>query len=130
MADDPHLSTLLVDQRAVDTARVTAALRGRIAIDANGGGLVVDHGFHSLRVDQKIVALLLGRIAEELLDRAADDRMALKEIIELSGLPRGSAAPVIRRLLVDRRLVAQDADKRYYIPRPKVLLAVEELGHE
>ncbi len=127
MTSDPHLSTLLVDQEAVDTERVTAALKGRLGIDAASGGLVVDQGFHPLKVDQKIVALLLGRIAQHLLGRADDDAMALKDIIDFSGLPRGSAAPGARRLL-SSRLVTQGADKRYAIPRSKVLLAVEELA--
>ncbi len=87
----------------------------------------MDKGFDSLKVDQKIVALLLGRIAQQLLGKADDDGMALKELIDFSGLPRGSAAPGVRRLL-GTRLVAQGVDKRYSIPRSKVLLAVGELA--
>lgn len=130
MAMDPHLEKLVVDRDRVDTERVGAALLGRVSIDGMTGMLGPEAGFDGLKVEAKVLALLLGRLAAHLIGKASDDRLSLKELVEASGLPRGSAAPAARRLLKERKLVAQDSDQRYFVPRSRVLAALQEVTGE
>ena len=122
--DDPFLQALLVDQDAVDTQLLSSALTGRIGIGAKDGGIVLGERFGIGTNDDRVLLVLLGRLAAAIMEVQPDEHLSVKELVDISGLPRGSVAPSVRRLL-DARLVAQAGDKRYSVPRSKVRQAVE-----
>jgi hypothetical protein len=121
---DEHLVKLFVDQDRVDTERLANALVGKVGIDSRSGGLVLDVGFGQLKNDAKVLTLLLGRLAAHLAGVQPDDRLPVKALVELSGLPRGSVAPAVRRLY-EARVVGQSVDKQYFVPRSQVIRALE-----
>ena len=129
MARDPHLQELLTDQDAVDTERVVAALKGKVGIDSTSGALVLDTGFDDLSAEGKVLCTLLGRLAAVLLDLQQEEAMAPKEVIQASGVPGGTVHPTLKRLR-EKRLVAQDETKRYFVPRNKILPVVEVIGSD
>ena len=118
------LEILLVDQNKVDTARLSEAIRGSVGIDSTSGEVVLADGFGMLSAKNKLLVVLLGRLASTLLGRRQDDRASVADLTALTGMPAGTVGPAIRKLKTDR-LVDQDPDKRYFVPRVKVIAACD-----
>ena len=119
---DP-LRELLVDASKVDRQAIADALRERIAIDPNSGRLVLLPGYQTLDARRKVLAILLARKASVLLEVVDTEAVANKEIVGLSGLASGTAAPSVRSLK-ELRLVDQDERKAYFIPNARLLDAI------
>lgn len=130
MEQDEHLTSLLVDQSLLDTKLLAESLRDRVGIDTHTGDVAIGPSFNELNNEQRVTAVLLGRLAANLLGRRDSSAATLKEVADLSGMPSGSVAPAARALATKRRLALQDDEKRYYIPRPKVMDACRFLAPE
>ena len=123
---DP-LNDLLLDVQEVDRARLAAALKGILGIDAESGRIVMKPGFGSLNTRQKIVAYLLGRKAAGLLGKSEAEVAPFKTIQADTGMPPGTVGPKVRELH-DSRIISQTNKKEYYIDQNQVLAAIEEIG--
>ena len=124
--DANPLEALLTDAVAVDTERLAGALKGYFGIDSKNGQPVQGDNYADLTSDRKMLGLMLAREAAVLLGRADESPLAAKEFIELSGLPEGTVYPALRSL-AKANLAQQDDEKRYFVPRHRILAAVEAL---
>ncbi|TMB94862.1 MAG: hypothetical protein E6J42_11175 [Chloroflexi bacterium] len=122
MNDDP-LAALIVDGAEVDRVALASALMGRVAIDRATGRFVMDDGYDRLDAKRKLLILLLAQKAALLLGLGETDRLAYRDIVRMSGLREGTAAPGLRGLK-DDRLADQDANKAYYVPNATLRRAV------
>ena len=122
---DP-LRELLVDAVKVDRQAIADALKERVAIDPNSGRLLLLRGYQGLESRRKVLCILLARKAAVLLEVSDSEVLANKEIMQLSGLAAGTAAPAVRGLK-ELRLVDQDENRSYFVPNPRLLDAIEFL---
>ncbi len=125
---DPHLTSLLVDADNVDTQRLAQALRGRVGINSANGEPVIQDGYRGLSAEQKVMLLLLARLAASLLGRTDTEALSVKDVVAKSGLPSGTVAPALRKLATTRRLVVQDDKKAYLVARSRLLDALDFVG--
>lgn len=129
MADHSELSSLLVDRDRVDEARLAAALRDLVHIDQATGSLVKTEAFEKLKSREKLLSLLLGRKAAEILELVTDLPVSAKELTEVSGLPKGTVHPALRDLKLSRT-VSQDEEGRYFVAPGQVLAAIKSLPQD
>ncbi len=112
-ADDP-LSELLVEGDEVDRQALARALKGRVAIDRKTGRFLMDDGYANLDAKRKLLVVLLAAKASALLGVSDSEAISYKQIVSLSGLPGGTAAPGLKGLK-EARLVDQNEAKAYYV---------------
>ena len=124
--DDP-LTELLVDASEVDKRAIADALKGKLAIDAKTGRLLLISGFNALDSRKKLIAVLLGRKAAHLLGLIDPEGISNKDIAGATGLPPGTVAPSLKSLR-ELRLVGQDTEKGYLIPNPQLGAAITFLA--
>jgi hypothetical protein len=122
-AEDP-LRDLLVDATTVDRDAIGSVLKGRIGIDSSSGRPVLSPRYNELDARRKVLSVLLARKAAHLLNLADNEPLTNKEVVELSGLPPGTAAPSLKSLK-ELRLVSQDGTKAYYVPNTQLNSAIE-----
>jgi len=125
---DP-LRELLVDARDIDRRAIASTLRNRIAVDSMSGRLHLGDEFTSLKSKEKLLLLLLGQKVARLLEVSERETLSFGEIVEISGLPRGTAAPTLKDLKA-RRLVDQAVGKAYFVPDAQVTRAIRVLERQ
>lgn len=74
----------------------------------------------------KVLAVLLAAKAAHLLGVRDSELMPTQEVVATSGLPRGTVAPKLKELR-ESLLVAQSADRAYYVPNALLQRVVQEL---
>ena len=116
--DDP-LRSLLVDAAEVDRQAIAEVLAGRVAIDGKTGRTVLAPGYATLDSARKVLTILVARKAAHLLDLIESEATSNTEIVRLSGLPPGTAAPNLKRFR-ELHLVGQDDKKAYYVPNAQL----------
>ena len=118
--EDPHLARLLVDGNEIDTATLSGALEGIAGIDRASGDPVLLPGYDLLNAQQKLVALNMAVLAAHLLGLRPGSATAVADLVRMSGLARGTVAPTLRVLVTERRLLAQDEDRRYQLNQARL----------
>ena len=106
MTNDDPLAELLVDADSIDKQALADVLKKRVAIDSKSGRLVPAEEYPSLGSRRKVLAMVLARKAAHLLRVVDSHGLSNKEIVEVTGLPRGTAAPSLKDLR-EGRYVAQ-----------------------
>ena len=122
---DP-LRELLVDAREIDRRSIATTLKNRIAVDSVSGRLHLGNEFDALKSKDKLLLILLGQKVARLLEVSDRETLSFGEIVEISGLPRGTAAPTLKDLKA-RRLVDQAVGKAYFVPDAQVTRAIRAL---
>jgi hypothetical protein len=117
--DRDPLAELLVDARHVDRQAITEALRGRVSIDSESGRAVLLAGYSRLDAKRKILTVLLGRKAAQLLNVVDHETLTNGEVVDATGLPPGTVASSLKNLR-ERRLVGQEEDRSYLVPNPQL----------
>jgi hypothetical protein len=97
MDHDP-LEELLLDASKVDRARLARALNDILGIDAESGRVVLMPGFGRLSTRNKVLAYLLGRKAAMLLGRIAEEVVDSKDVPRETGVPSGTVYPDLKTL--------------------------------
>lgn len=127
MTDIDPLEQLLLDEAEVDRTRLAQALSGILGVDSGTGRLVLKPGFNSLTARLKVLAFLLGAKAAHLLGRTDTEAMTVKEVVDQSGMPRGTASVKLGELVADRVVSQTGPRGAYYVASPQVLAALSEL---
>ena len=120
------LEDLVIDETSFDRDVLGAALLPFLRI-GNDGSLRPAEKWNALNRRNRILAVCLAVKAAYVLGKRNMEAVTASEVVELSGVPGGTARPTLRGL-VDAQLVSQDAQRRYYVPGMAVPAAVAALG--
>ena len=126
MTEHEALRSLLVDRNQIDEGRLAAALQGRLSLDEKTGDIVAMTPFEDLKAHQKLLCVLLGRLVSDILGLPGAGPASPKELIAITGLRSGTVYPSLRRLTEDN-VASQDSEGRYFVPRSRVVAAIDEL---
>src|SRR5687768_5763781 len=112
---DP-LNRLVADGEEVDRELLANALQNVLRLDLTRGAFAFLHGVRErLNSRQQVIAALLGQKALHLLREELAEGLRPQPIEQATGIPGGTLRPILK-VLVERRLVRQDADKLYLVP--------------
>jgi hypothetical protein len=128
-----ELTDLIVNGEELDKKLVAEILAPYVRLDKDKHTIRPTEGWTQLSEEQKILVYLLARKAMVALsfDLAAEGATA-SEVVQDTGVKKGTAHPALRKLLVDDRLLEQSEHKRYSvpnyaIPRIKSMLSEKKL---
>jgi hypothetical protein len=124
--DADPLAELLVDSKTVDKTRIATALKGKVAVDAETGRVVLQAGFRSLDLRQKALAFLLGRKVAVLLGTSEVERATSSEVASGTGVPPGSARPTMSSLVQEHRVTRVESS--YELSAAQVDYAIDALS--
>lgn len=111
-----ELESLIVSGTELDRKLVATVLAPYVRLDHDNNAIRPEEKWRGLKVDQKVLVVLLSHKAMAALGfDIPDEAMAPKEVVFESGLKPGTVNPALRRML-DDRLVAQADNRRYFIP--------------
>jgi hypothetical protein len=125
MVGDP-LENLLLDAEEVDRTLLARALQGVLGIDKVTGKIIFQPGFNKLTARQKVIGYLLGKKVSKLLGKVEAEITLPKDIMEETGIPKGTINPNLRELF-DERLISQTKEGEYYINSHQIHSCVSEL---
>jgi hypothetical protein len=123
MKADP-LETLLVDEETIAREELAELLAPYVGI-TKAGGLVLTDNVTSLKAADRLIAVLLGAWAANLLGLRPRAGATPGELVALSGLPAGTVRPKLSEL-TKRCLVAKQGSE-YVVPLASVRLAAAVL---
>lgn len=126
MTEHEALRSLLVDRNEVDEGRLASALQGRVHLDELTGEVVTMEPFDTLKSHDRVLCVLLGRLAAEILALPNAGPVSPKDLIAMTGMRSGTVYPALRSL-TESHLAAQDDEGRYFVPRSRVLAAIGTL---
>jgi hypothetical protein len=110
------LERLVVDEAAVDLELLASTLEDKVRIDLKQGGFAFLQGVRArLSNRQQVITTLLAWKALHLLDEQYPEGLRPQEIENVTGVRGGTLRPILK-VLSDRRIIRQDANKAYYIP--------------
>jgi hypothetical protein len=104
--DKNPLLDLLIDSDQVDRERLAKSLKDYIGIDSKSGKIVFKPKFQSLSSRQQVLAYLMGNKVALLLGKAEKEEVAAKDIVNNSGIPKGTVYPKLKELK-EERLISQ-----------------------
>jgi len=128
LTTDP-LERLILDATEADRATIAEVLGDRIGIDRSSGRVVLLPGYSPLSARSKVLLVLLASKAAHLLGLREGELVRTQEVVLVSGLPAGTVAPKLKELREDH-LVAQGADRAYYVPNALLQRVTEQLRRE
>ena len=128
MATDP-LERLVLDATEADRATIADVLSDRVGIDRSSGRIVLLPGYSPLNARSKVLLVLLAAKAAHLLGLRESELLRTQEVVMVSGLPPGTVAPKLKELREDR-VVAQGADRAYYVPNALLQRVADQLRQE
>jgi DNA-binding transcriptional ArsR family regulator len=115
-----ELESLLVSGKDIDKKLVAEILSPYLKIDKDTCEIRPTSSWDSLKVNIKILLLLLARKAMIALELGLSQEPATAtEIMENTGLKKGSVNPALRALY-DDKMIAQNEDKEYFIPNHSI----------
>lgn len=121
MSDE--LEKLLVSGKEIDKKMVAEILEPFLKIDKETCDIRPLSSWGEVKAYNKILLYLLARKAMKALGLEIDDESAsATEIIQNTGLKKGTVNPALRGLF-DGRVVAQDKERKYFVPN----YAIEEV---
>lgn len=122
-----ELENLIVSGAELDRKLVGTVLAPYVRLDSDSKAIRPEEKWRDLKVDQKILVVLLSHKAMAALKfDIPEEAMSPKEVALESGLKAGTVNPSLRRLL-DDRLVAQNDNRRYYIPNHAIRTVADML---
>lgn len=121
MAD---LKDLIVNRQELDQQLLAEVLMPYVGIDPDRQEVVPKEGWRNLRPASRVLIVLLARKAMCAMPEVAleDEGMSSKALEEATGVRGGTLRPTLSRLK-NKTLVAQDGQRRYYVPTHAVLAA-------
>jgi hypothetical protein len=125
-AENDPLVELLVDAGTIDKARIAAALKGVVAIDRGSGRVAIQPAFHSLSLQQKVLAYLLGRKVAVLVGVAEVESASAAEVAADTGMRPGSARPTLSALARDHRISKEGS--AYTISSAQINAAIAQIA--
>lgn len=111
---DP-LEALLVSGAEVNRQLLAAILSHWVRIDRDTGEVIPSEGFERLRPRQRILVFLIASKAVAALNLRPSEGLSPTEVTTQSGMPSGTVKRELREMLA-ARLIAQDAEGRYFVP--------------
>jgi hypothetical protein len=126
-----ELENLIVSGKELDQKLVAEVLAPYVRLDKETCKMRPLASWNTLRSRPKILLYLLSRKAMVALGfELAQEGATAGEVIEDTGLKKGTVHPALRALLLDDRFIDQDKDGRYFIPnyaieRVKAMLSEE-----
>lgn len=115
MSDE--LEKLLVSGKEIDKKMVAEILEPFLKIDKETCDIRPLSSWSDLRAKTRILLYLIARKAMVALGLPlAEERASATEIMQKTGMRKGTVNPALRSLLEDDRLLEQSEDKKYYIP--------------
>lgn len=113
--NDP-LKSLIADAKQIDRERLADCLHGVVAVDSEGGDLLLLPGFVALKSARfKLLVYLLGGKAAVLLGKRDQEAAGPTEISRKTGIAMGTVGRTLRELAAER-LVAPDKEGKYVVP--------------
>ena len=114
MSDE--LESLLVNGKEMDKKLVAEILEPYLRIDKETCDIRPLSSWSDLRANVKILLYLIARKAMAALDLPlSEEKVSATEIIQKTGLKKGTVNPALRNLFEDR-VIEQSKDRKYYIP--------------
>ncbi len=120
------LESLLVDAAEIDKTTLAEALQGVISIDSKTGRLVLTPEFEKLDARKKVLMYFLGQKAAYLLQKVDSEYLQPKDIVNSTGIPRGTVAPKVKDLK-DSRLISHDESMGYFVSSHQFRAAIKAL---
>jgi len=128
-----ELEDLIVSGEELDKKLVAEILASYVRLDKDKCTIRPTEVWTQLSEEQKILVYLLARKAMMALsfDLTVEGATA-SEVVQDTGVKKGTAHPALRKLLVDDRLLEQSEHRRYFvpnyaIPRIKSMLSEKKL---
>ncbi len=119
-----ELESLLVNGRELDKKLVQEILSPFLRIDKETCDIRPLSSWSELRAKTRILLYLVARKAIVALGLPlAEERASATEIMQKTGMRKGTVNPALRSLLEDDRLIEQSEDRKYYVPN----YAIEEV---
>jgi len=110
------LEDLVVSGQEMDKQLVAEILAPFVKLDKDSISIRPTGAWNGLNNDQKIIVYLIARKAMLALGFKIDNEPAkASEIVADTGVKRGTAHPALRKML-DKRLIEQSKDGKYYVP--------------
>jgi DNA-binding transcriptional ArsR family regulator len=111
-----ELESLLVSGKELDKKLVAEILEPHLRIDKETCDIRPLSSWDSLKANIKIVLYLIARKAMVALDLPLpEERASATEIMQKTGLKKGTVNPALRKLFEDR-IIAQSEDRKYFVP--------------
>jgi hypothetical protein len=115
-----ELKDLLVSGKELDQKLVANILSPYIRIDKDNNTIRPFGTWNELKADVKVLIYLLAKKAMVALGLNIDDESAsATEIMNATGLKKGTVNPSLRKLF-DNRIIEQTKERRYLIPNHSI----------
>ncbi|MBA7649976.1 hypothetical protein ES703_57775 [subsurface metagenome] len=112
-----ELEDLVVSGEELDQKLVAEILAPYVRLDKDRCSIRPIEGWLRLSEEQKILVYLLARKAMVALNfDLATEGVTASEVVQNTGVKKGTAHPALRKLLNDDRLLEQSTDHRYFVP--------------
>lgn len=119
------LEELFVDRSTVlDQTVLKDMLKDRVQLTKEGSVILLSP-FHNLKADQKVLLVLLAKKVLKI-KVGTEERLTPKEIIDITGLPRGTVAPNVRNLEVGGYIRSENG--AYWVPDSLIFKAKQMLN--
>jgi len=111
-----ELESLLVSGKEVDKKLVSEILEPYLRIDKETCEIRPLSSWSDLKANIKIILYLIARKAMVALGLSlSEERASATEIMQKTGMKKGTVNPALRNLFEDR-VIEQSEDRKYYIP--------------
>jgi hypothetical protein len=124
-----ELKSLLVSGKDLDQKLVAEILKPYLRIDNETCDIRPLNSWNGLTANVKIVLYLIARKAMVALGLPlSEEKASATEIMQKTGLPKGTVNPALRDLFSDR-IIVQSEDKKYYVPNfaiERIKLMIQE----
>jgi len=112
-----ELESLLVSGKEMDKKLVAEILEPYLRIDKETCDIRPLSSWNDLKAKIRILLYLIARKAMVALGLPlAEERASATEIMQKTGMRKGTVNPALRSLLEDDRLLEQSEDKKYQVP--------------
>ncbi len=112
-----ELESLLVSGKEMDKKLVSEILKPFLRIDKDTCDIRPLSSWSDLRAKTRILLYLIARKAMVALGLPlAEEKASATEIMQKTGMRKGTVNPALRSLLEDDRLLEQSEDRKYYVP--------------
>ena len=123
------LDELLVSGDELDAELLTTALKPFVRVERETLRVRPQAAWRTLGAKGKVVAFLLTKKGMRSLGLISEEACLPAQIIDETGIPKGSVHPTLKTLYEDRpQIVERDSQSRYHVPNWAVHDAVALLG--